>query len=325
MASVDPGFVVTTVQHPDAPHGTVVFTSTFEKGQGWVLPANGTSAAEVIGGTQYADSIIITGSMVPEGPGKIKVTLTHGPIPAPQNVVIVDYDEYTGDPLFTSETIYHRSHVVIPASGGDPAVTAGELFADQTNARGFFGLQSNGKSYTGQQLSYYFFKVIVTDVVSHRLITGITYTTNDTFTWPPVLSSLGMKRWTRHDGGVDIYPDPTYSKEHYNGSCKMEVSRAWSRSAFTIAENTGFRPSRITYSCPFFMYHTRIPVLHGDEYLECDIGSSDPVYAENSGSRKDFAATNYTDWPDKMVVDDKQEAYKGGYLRTTNTAYKPST
>ena len=341
MPSVDASFPITTVQHPDAPHGAVVYVTTMSKGAEFTLPANGTSMGGLLGDS-YTESLVITGSKVPDGSGKCKITITHGPIPAPQNLRIVEYDEYTGDPLFTSETIYHRSQIVpntnvaavaysagppvIAAHDAIPACTAGEIFADTTNTRGFWGLQTNGKAVTGQQLSYYFFKVTTTDVVSPRLIDpGVSYTTNDTFTWPPVLSSLGIKTWTRHDGGVDIYPDPTFSKEHYNGSCKMTVTRGWSRNAFSIAENTGFRPTRITYSCPFFMYHTRVPVLHPAVYLQCDIGSSDPIYTENTGSRKDFPATNFTDWPSTIVVDDKQEAYKGGYLRTTNTAHAPST
>lgn len=82
-------------------------------------------------------------------------------------------------------------------------------------------------------------------------------------------------------------------------------------------------PTRIYYSSPFFSLN--IPeCLHGAQSIVCDIGNSDPVYDQNSGSARTFAATNYTTWPANIVAYDDQEPFRGGFLRTTKTIYKPS-
>ena len=51
-------------------------------------------------------------------------------------------------------------------------------------------------------------------------------------------------------------------------------------------------------------------------------GTDHPVYSY-IGTTWTFLATNYTDWPDSLVISDTQKPFRGGYLRERVTAYKP--
>ena len=64
------------------------------------------------------------------------------------------------------------------------------------------------------------------------------------------------------------------------------------------------------------------PTLHEQILVSATTGSNHPVY-NYIGTRWLFNATNYTDWPESLVIADSQKPYRGGYLREKITAYKP--
>ena len=64
------------------------------------------------------------------------------------------------------------------------------------------------------------------------------------------------------------------------------------------------------------------PTLHGDMQLKIDTGSNHPVY-HHTRATFTYWATNYTDWPEKLVILDTQKPFRGGYLREKVTVYPP--
>lgn len=242
----------------------------------------------------------------------------------------VGVDSINGLPLQSVETLYYATEIVTGST------TAAALFAAPTYA--YWGLQTNGYVRTGRQLSCEWYQITleqqVAGTLSGTVIAVSSYETTENYFWPPVLNelttgspptSLGyieFMDWERLDGGVDIYPRFTFSRDGYNGPCKAIVSRSWSKTPVTITTPKQMLPTPIYYASPYFTLN--IPAcLHGVVTCQCDTGSADPIYAPNSGSSRTTPRTNYLEWPDTIAASDDQQPYRGGYLRTTVTIYQP--
>jgi hypothetical protein len=236
-------------------------------------------------------------------------------------------DSMNGKPLLSTETLYFSTEVVIEST------SASDLFADPTNT--YWGLQSDGFARTGRQLSCEWYQItseqqvtgtvaIIADAQGNiGYITVDSYYTNVDYSLPAVLDQIDFMDWERNDGGVDIRPAIRFYPEQYSGPCKVLVTRRWRKSPFTLGDIDQMLPTRINYSGPFF--ELNVPeCLHGVVWAECDTGTSDPEYAENSGSRRYFSATTPTSWPSTMTIDDSQQPYAGGYLRTTRLLTTPT-
>jgi hypothetical protein len=229
-------------------------------------------------------------------------------------------DQLNGKPLFSETTLHYGTEVI---TGG---LTMAQLLADETNA--FWGLRADGTEASGRRLSDNWYEITVRQVVAGTMSNGVlivqAYSTNSNFYWPPVLDTLEFLDWQRRDGGTDIYPAIRFNPEGYNGPCRTTIQRSWSPTPFpNIPAVEPLQPTRIYYSSPFFSLN--IPeCLHGNIVAQCDIGSTDPVYALNSGSARLFPATNETTWPASIIADDDQEPYRGGYMRTVRTVFPPA-
>ena len=231
----------------------------------------------------------------------------------------IGVDPLNGDTLKSWTNLYYATEVV---SGG---LTAAQLFAAPTNA--FWGLQANGTQVSGKQISAAWYLVETAQVVGGTMVDGVlsvqTYTSNDDYYWPPVLDEYELLDWERKDGGFDRFPAIRFAPEGYRGPCLTTVERKWSTAPFTITAVEPMQPTRVYYASPFFTLN--IPgCLHPQIEAECDIGSTDKVYAENTGSKRYFTATNYTSWPATIVAYDDQEPFRGGYLRTIKTVTRPT-
>ena len=237
-------------------------------------------------------------------------------------------DPLNGKMLTSTTNLYYATEVV---SGG---LTAAALFAAPTNS--YWGLQTDGTQRSGKQLSADWYLVeqnqVITGTTSGGIVYVQSYSTNDRYYWPPVLDVYELMDWDRLDDGVDIYPALRFSPEGYDGPCLTTVSRTWrstpfdynaTRSATNISVVDQMQPTRIYYACPY--YTANIPeCLHGEVLMQCDTGNTDPVYDENVNSARRFGATNYTTWPESIVAYDDQEPFRGGYLRTQKTIYRPA-
>jgi hypothetical protein len=187
-------------------------------------------------------------------------------------------------------------------------------------------LQADGTQRTGRQLSCAWYEIVTETVVAGTVTDGVvgvaTYTTNDNFYWPPVLESYNIMVWPKRDGSEDLAPALRFHPEGYNGPCKNEITRTWSKTPFTIPLVEIMQPTRIYYACPF--YTVNIPeCLHEEAYFQGNTSNVDEVYEWVTGSDRYYAATNYTTWPESIVAYDDQEPYRGGYLRTRRVIYSP--
>jgi hypothetical protein len=244
----------------------------------------------------------------------------------------IGVDSINGLPLQSIERLYYSTEPVTGATSGTPPVTltASALFDAPTNT--YWGLQSNGYVRTGRQLSCNWYQI-----TSEQRVTGTTITSGDNqpyigvqsyvttinYTLPAVLDKIDFMNWTRRDGGVDIRPAVRFNPEQYSGPCKVTVTKQWKNTPFTLGTVVQLLPTRINYSAPFF--ELNVPeCLHGVVEAVCDIGTSDPEYSQNTGSKRYFSATNYTAWPSSFVIEDSQEPYAGGYLRTISQLQTPS-
>lgn len=228
-------------------------------------------------------------------------------------------DTLNGEALSSTTTLYYATEIV---SGG---LSIEALFAAPSNA--FWGLLADGTQRVGEQLSDHWYAVTVETVVggtfSGGFVTVDSYETTENYYWPPVLETIEFLDWVREDGGVDIYPAIRFEPEGYNGPCIAQITRFWKSTPFTdIVVPDQLLPTRIYYSCPFFTLNVS-ECLHTLVWAECDIGSGDPVYSENSGSRRYFSATSPTTWPVSLTAIDEQQPFRGGYLRTTMVIYSP--
>ncbi len=229
-------------------------------------------------------------------------------------------DPLNGLPLSSTTTLHYATEVVTGT------ITAEQLFAAPTNT--YWGLQSTGYKNEGKQLSSAWYLIESSQVVGGTMsgggvLTVHNYTSNDDYYWPPVLDTYELLDWERKDGGFDYYPAIRFSPEGYRGPCATSVVMTWSVTPFTIPVVEQMQPKRVYYASPFFTLN--IPeCLHVKLGFECDIGSTDPVYAENTGSTRWFAATNFTTWPATIRSYDDQQPYRGGFLRTTKTVTRPT-
>lgn len=239
----------------------------------------------------------------------------------------IGVDSMNGLPLFSTETLYFATEVVTGSA------TAADLFATPTSD--YWGLQTSGYARTGRQLSCEWYQIIdeqrVAGIVAETAdeqgntdyITVDSYNTNVDYSLPAVLDQIDLMDWDRNDGGVDIRPAVRFNPEQYTGPCKALVTRQWRKTPFTLGDIDQMIPTRVNYSGPFF--ELNIPeCLHGVVSAQCDTGTSDPEYAANSGSTRYFSATNFLAWPDTMTIDDSQQPYAGGYLRTIRVLTTPT-
>lgn len=230
----------------------------------------------------------------------------------------VGVDSLNGKSLRSSETLHYATEVI------SDGLTMSQLFDAPSNP--YWGLQFDGAQKSGRQISCEWFLVESRQVVSGTLdgttITVDTYTTNDRYHWPAVLETHELLRWTRKDGGVEIFPALRFHPEAYQGPCKNTITRTWSKTPFDIPVVKILQPTRIYYSCPYFTVN--IPEsLHGLVSFQCDFGTENPKYSLNVGSTRYFAATNETTWPPNVVAYDDQEPFRGGFMRTRRVVDRP--
>lgn len=249
-------------------------------------------------------------------------------------MVNMGIDSINGKPLRETVTLYHANEKV-PGSGvvgpPDTRLTAATLFAEANANHAFWGIQSNGYENSGQQLTAQWYAITSSQVIAGTaavvgnvtVISVSSSPSNDEYYWPPVLQHIEFMDWAKREGGEDIYPRVAFKHEEFRGPCKTLTTRSWCSVPFEIAVVEQLQPNGGHYASPFFSLS--LPnCLHGLIPVECDIGSADPTYLQNTGSRRFFLPTNKVDWPSYITAYDDQEPYRGGYLRTTKVVYAPA-
>lgn len=230
------------------------------------------------------------------------------------------FDDVCKRVLSESETLYYATETV-----GSTGLTASALIDAPTNS--YWGLQSDGVVREGRQISAGWYAITERQAMAGTFTLGVlevdSYTGNIDYTWPPVIQFVEFMDWERRDGGIDIHPRVVFKRERYTGPCACETTVTWSKTKFTIAAADTVLPNGGHYGSPFF--NVSLPdCLHGNLAFQCNIGNTDPDYKQNVGSMRILLATNETDWPSELTIEDDQRPFRGGYLRTVRKVYPPS-
>ena len=180
------------------------------------------------------------------------------------------------------------------------------------------------------------------------------HTTNETYAWPAVLDETPQNlsgnqngivghTWQRKNGGGDTVTFPVYKREDYEGPCKTVRESTWRKKKWLMegsgvedgAWNEGvtwetggltklnpMHPLPIHFVTP--LNRTSVKrTLHKAIRLQITTGNNHPVYNFTTATF-DYPATNYTDWPASLVVQDTQTFFRGGYLREKITVHPPT-
>jgi hypothetical protein len=207
----------------------------------------------------------------------------------------------------------------------------------------FWGVDDFGVMREGKQLSDSWYALSEREVIrkdTNGLVAD--YFTNQTVGWPAVFSHMFATVWNRKDGGKHTNVHPVYAREAYSGPTKVRIQISWQKASFSepateagdVDELCLLKPMEamaMEFVTPNWRVKTK-PCLHGDVTVTYTNGTEDPVW-DYGGYKMTWAATNYVDWchpygepsgGTTIIIADSQEAFRGGYLRTKVTAYKPN-
>lgn len=185
----------------------------------------------------------------------------------------------------------------------------------------------------GRQLSTDWFEVTKKEVIAGTAGDGTNnilvddYATSMDHTFPPVLESVDVIAWERHDGQMLAYPEYHMNPEGYRGPCKVDVkiqwsANKWSASNGAVPTSYSMQPQSFTFGTPYVRIQIPPCLMNGGQ-MRCTTGTVDPVY-KYTGYIKNIPVTEPPTWPDTLVITDKQEPARGGYVRTTWTVHKPT-
>lgn len=158
------------------------------------------------------------------------------------------------------------------------------------------------------------------------------YETEPSMFWPKVL--LSIKAYKRSESNI-YYAKPRY-KEAYQGPTRVRIEEFFSPTPFEIPlyepmlERGLNEEIGLEYALGGHSYWLSVgslvldPCLHGAisllVLLEPTLTINSIIYTT---ARVEDEATNYTDWPDELVIDDRQREVLGGFIRRRVTALRP--
>ena len=289
------------------------------------------------------------GEAVPYGGLISKETLFHKDEDIYATVNFLDSDTTSPDP---QEGVQDTTTIVY---GGDDnqkeaeyVFTKSDVYYNYNDGSGaknynFWGVDALGILREGRQLSDNWYALVERQVIQKNVSTGLvaTYFTYQNYAWPAVFSQLYTQIWPKRNGSSERIVYPQFKREAYNGPTKMKVELYWRKSAFDEPTGAGtntrltrvqpMEPLPMQFVTPMYRVAVK-PSLHGDVEHYYTTGTEDPEWAFVNYTSK-WIATNYVDWcqlegeaaGDSIVISDDQKPYRGGYLRTKVTAYKPHT
>ena len=137
-----------------------------------------------------------------------------------------------------------------------------------------------------------------------------------------MLSGVREDAWERTEGGIDRVATPLFSREAYDGPTKAVVVETFHATPPTPDSISPMLPMPIILNTPIFDLRVG-PTLHDEVIYVVSTGTNHPVYEYTAGNFV-FDETNYVDWPETLLISDVVRPFRGGYLRTKNTVYRPS-
>jgi len=268
----------------------------------------------------------------------------------------VDIDETFDEPLRSKETIFYKGENPTKttifgetdnALAMNPVKNTAQTFAlgktaTVTGSIPFFGtkiiqigsgLDKFGVLCEGRQISDNWYAVSERELIKTDANNIVdTYITYQNFSWPAVLDRIVVDRWTRRDGGADPVEYPIYKRGAYSGPTRVEVKIYWKDTPWGIGTSADgsdtelalikpMNPEPILFQSPIASVSVP-PTLHERFRIVAGTGTSHPIYTYK-GTTWTYNATNYTDWPDELVIQDSQRPFRGGFLREKIKAFIP--
>lgn len=186
-----------------------------------------------------------------------------------------------------------------------------------------------GKYREGKRVSADWFEIIRKEIVAggdgggttNPVINVDSYFTTIDHTFPPVLEAIDIADWERHDGQLETMPEYHMNPEGYSGPCKTRVDVKWRAVPHDNVQAYQMLPESFSFTTPYVRINIPSCLMNGGSFV-CSTGTEDPVYSYNT-YEKELPVTSPPTWPDTLVIRDKQETARGGYIRTTWTVYKP--
>ena len=191
----------------------------------------------------------------------------------------------------------------------------------------------------GRQISSDWFEVIKKETIAGEgngnILAVDEYLTTMDHTFPPVLESINVVGFERHDGQVLAFPEYHMNPEGYRGPCKTKVTVQYSPNKFTDSNGgepkaKAMVPQSFTFGTPYVRISVP-PCLMNGGLVRCSTGTVDPVYKytiyeKQLPETRPPNLSGIIEQPDGsggLVVRDKQEPARGGYVRTTYTVFPP--
>jgi hypothetical protein len=157
------------------------------------------------------------------------------------------------------------------------------------------------------------------------------YETSRPFVWPAVLPSggPGALRWDglnrRMPKGSDTFINELFYqftlRRAWSGSCRTKIRVWWQKSPPIVNPIEAMQPTEIRVSWPIGTIVVP-PCLHGRYDFNGTTGDNNPDYGP-ANFQMVVDATNYTDWPESLLISSENEPYKGGFRCTEVIVYSP--
>jgi hypothetical protein len=213
---------------------------------------------------------------------------------------------------------------VLVSHDGRSADTVENTIEDvfKSSQSSYWGLQVDGIARSGRQLSDKWFLVTESAVVPEFMTsTGRTYWDTVDFRWPNVLDHVQIDIWNRKDGGADYIVYPIWARNAYGGPCKAEIVETFHANPVATSTIRAMLDIEIDIITP--LIQVRIPQsLHVGSTTQVFVGSEDPLY-QSTGFNYTYPSTNFTDWPETLLVQSDIQPMRGGYLKRDVTIERP--
>ena len=254
------------------------------------------------------------------------------------DIITHTMDSATGGVLARVEKVVYRGEQFNPPNSSAALI---ETIAEQADD-GKWGLDTAGRSWACEQVSYDWWKVSIQDVIPQTGLSDLysgkvirDYDTWQNYTWPSVVDSLHFTTANRKDGAsqTTVTVRMKEGKDGFSGPTKMTVKQVWKKTKFTgsdLPNATIFKTVSAKYSG--VQYSVSVSnVLTQAITLTDFIGTEHPTYklGEYAFPKPWCRASSPTDWdvngdgtPFNGSV--TQKPFRGGYLLEIVLVHLPS-
>lgn len=225
--------------------------------------------------------------------------------PTGKSIVDEEYDELTGEVMDVTE-------IFVPAGTSGTALASDGTYSTVRQLNEQWSLKTTRKATALTTRNY-----MRSEYVSlPRVLTtfnAVAFT--DKARLYPYADSSAIDRYYKTTGGNIIYAGLEIDFTDYSGEYEITVTETWQNTKFLSLTFQRFRPKGFYWTTPFNT--GSVPdCLHAAVTITGTTGTTHPKYALTSWNYV-FPATSPTTVTGTYNLSDRQEPFKGGWLRTT--------